>query len=539
MTTPLKVRSALWLVVFSGIGKAVTGCGSEFTCVDDRSCPSSAQTGGTSGSKTGGSGGAIDSGAGTGGVVGASGTEAGGRGGTSASGGAAGTEGADSAAGSAGGAADSGPHSDAAPDAPSTCEDEKPDAGNGVFVATSGDDKSGCGTLEAPCKTLKQAIDAASKGKIVYVAAGTYEEDGLSLKAGVTLQGGWERSLQGNWNHVCISNRRQAVVIRAKSADRTLSATNLGGRATLDTLSIASKASAAPSQSLYGIFATGSSTQITLRDVAIDVAAAGAGTPGSAGQDGAAPSASCAAGNGTSGANEGTPGAGAPSGSFSTTGYTAKSGQPGGVGSDGAAGTAAPPAPCLDTCPLGNTICKKLPSELCVWDSPTKLCAGTGSNGCGGGGGKGGVAGSGGGSSVGVFLWDATLQLDNGVVRTGRGGDGAVGGVGGRGKAGTSGVASTVSPTCNRCEFSWLYPDACLVTTRSVPGGAAGGPGGLGRNGGSGGGGAGGHSYAVYKGGSAVAVVASGVDLTAGSPGRGGGAAPNQGADGVAKPIGP
>ena len=59
-----------------------------------------------------------------------------------------------------------------------------------------------------------------------------FAEDGILLKTGVTLQGGWEQTAPGSWKHLCSAERNAAVVIRAKSAERTLSAVDLGGKAT-------------------------------------------------------------------------------------------------------------------------------------------------------------------------------------------------------------------------------------------------------------------------------------------------------------------
>ena len=322
----------------------------------------------------------------------------------------------------------------------------------GVFVSKSGSDGadgSTCGAIGAPCATIKKALAIAKAGSIVYVDAGTYEEDGLALVAGVTLQGGWERRVGGAWTRVCTPERKGAAVIRAKSADRTLSAVDLGGMATLDTLTIRSKlAAAAVGQSLYGIFAVGATTEVALRDVAIDVANAGAGRAGQAGLDGGYAARICQASTGANGAALGASGTGARAGSFAVSGYFSLPGIEGGAGGDGANGTAAPAPPCV-ACKQSGAVCQRSCSGpacyLCAWTSSYLECGKPGIPGCGGGGGAaGGKPGTGGGSSVGVLVWDATFGLDSGSIHSGRGGDGGAGGPGGQGALGRLGAAGRV-----------------------------------------------------------------------------------------------
>jgi hypothetical protein len=62
-----------------------------------------------------------------------------------------------------------------------------------VFVSTAGNDTPQCGTSDAPCKTIQQAIDLAGSYSTIAIADGTYIES-LSLntpKGQLTLQCGW------------------------------------------------------------------------------------------------------------------------------------------------------------------------------------------------------------------------------------------------------------------------------------------------------------------------------------------------------------
>jgi len=166
------------------------------------------------------------------------------------------------------------------------------------------------------------------------------------------------------------------------------------------------------------------------------------------------------------------------------------------------------------------------------------VCGRPGSNGCAGGGGGAGGPGSGGGSAIGVFLWDAKLRIESGMVSVGRGGNGGVAAVGGLGAQGSPGQAATLPALCPTCVLVENRPGGCSELNSSPPNGEAGGSGGDGKPGGSGGGGSGGHSYAIYKGGTATATVAPDVELSSGLPGTGAGTGSLKGADGISMPIG-
>jgi hypothetical protein len=533
-------RGSLGLLAVASFSTVLSGCGSDFTCVESRTCPSGVAPGGSAGSSgSGGSGAAGSAGAQGAGVDSGAGDS-----------GSSGTAGEAGSPDGGGNETDAGPDveagADTAPDAPS-CETEQPDLERGIFVSNSGSDGadgSACGAIGAPCATIKRALGLAKANGVIHLDAGTYEEDGLALVAGVTLQGGWERRVGGAWTRACTPGRESATVIRAKSADRTLSAVDLGGLARLEVLTVRSKlGAAAAEQSLYGVFAAGAATQLTLREVAIDVGNAGAGKVGAAGAAGGRRGRLCLAETGADGAAVGTSGSGALAGSFSIGGYMVASGIEGGAGDDGEDGTAAPAAPCIackQTSATCDVRCNGATCYLCGWSSSYLECGDAGRIGCAGAGGSGGKPGTGGGSSVGIFVWGATVRLDSGKVRAGRGGDGGTGGPGGQGGAGSPGIAgSAPGVSCETCNGNSILEPGCWIETRAAQPGAPGGPGGSGKAGGPGGGGAGGHSYAIYKGNSAIVNVAAGVELVAGAPGSGGGAAPSKGANGAAKPIGP
>ena len=537
MKTSKALQGCVWVVLVAGFSRTISGCGSDFTCVESRSCPLGVESGGSAGSS--GSGGSSGS-AGSAGAQGASADSGTGDAGSS------GTPGEAGSADGGGQEADAGPDAEAGLDAPS-CETEQPDLERGIFVSSDGVDAadgSTCGAIGTPCATIKRALGLAKPNSVIYLDAGTYEEDGLALTSGVTLQGGWERRVSGAWSRVCMQGRESATVIRAKSADRTLSAVELGGQARLEALTIRSKlGAAAAEQSLYGIFAVGATTQLALSDVAIEVGSAGSGKAGAAGANGGTRGRFCGAETGADGAAVGASGRGAPIGSFVAGGYVTVPGIEGGAGNDGAHGTAAPAAPCV-VCPQPSATCTVSCTGSacykCEWTSSYLECGASGKPGCAGAGGGGGKPGTGGGSSVGIFAWGATVRFDSGKVQAGRGGDGGAGGPGGAGGIGTAGSpGAETSAFCVTCNGDTVLGSGCWSTSESVRAGAAGGTGGSGKAGGPGGGGAGGHSYAIYKGNSAIVNVAPGVQLVAGMPGGGGGAAPGRGADGAAKPIGP
>ena len=62
-------------------------------------------------------------------------------------------------------------------------------AANGWYVATSGDDHPTCGSVADPCKTINYAVGRASSGDTVYIAAGMYTENVVTLGKVLTFIG--------------------------------------------------------------------------------------------------------------------------------------------------------------------------------------------------------------------------------------------------------------------------------------------------------------------------------------------------------------
>ena len=160
------------------------------------------------------------------------------------------------------------------------CASKTVDQANGVFVAVGGADGGTCGNIGAPCGSVQQGINRAQLGKsIVYVGAGKYVES-ISLNASLTIEGGWTAG--STWTPICTSSANAAVVLQAPaSSNTTVLADAIGGTATLRSLTIASKtqASVQPSESLYGVFARGSSTKLVLDDVVVRLGPAGTAPP--------------------------------------------------------------------------------------------------------------------------------------------------------------------------------------------------------------------------------------------------------------------
>jgi hypothetical protein len=408
------------------------------------------------------------------------------------------------------------------------------DAVHGVFVAAGGADSSGCGTTpNAPCASISAGITTASTKtdavarSIVYVSAGLYTEK-LTLPAGITVQGGWQWAGDGSstWSFDCTSASPESIVtVQAQSTDNmTVVATGNNGSSTLSTLTVLSKppADVNPGESLYGIFATGANTVLTLTDVVVTVQAGGAGPPGTMGTAGTAPPGTCSSGDGVSPGMPGSVGTAGMAASVSSTGFATHTGGTGGNGTPGDNGTAGSAATSVS-----YPACVHAPPACASGQS---MCTGTpGVNGCGGGGGVGGTGGTGGGSSVAIFAYDATVTVTAGVLQAGNGGSGGAGGGGSSGVAGSQGATGQQTICANSMCAS---ASSCTPTgsTTPAPGGAAGGTGGQGSNGGSGGGGSGGDSYPVLTGGMATSRLtlssATPPLLVAGNPGAGGGNGP-------------
>jgi hypothetical protein len=389
---------------------------------------------------------------------------------------------------------------------------------HGIFVAPppGGVDSAGCGTSpSSPCASIGQGLMTATiktdagAGNIVYVAGGPtggspaapYVEK-VTLPGGVTVQGGWHWAGGGSseWTFDCSASPESVVTVQAPSADNmTVIANSNNGMSTLSTLTVLSKATANPGESLYAIFATGANTQLTLTDVVVTMQQGGTGPTGT-NANSAAPAApassSCSSGDGNSMTTSGSVGTAGAGASVSSTGFATHTGGMGSNGTPGDNGTAGQAA-----MPQSYPACVKAP-PACT--SGQAMCTGApGVNGCGGGAGLAGTGGGGGGSSVAVFAFDAMVTITAGVLQAGNGG---TGGPGGTGSAGAMGSQGAVGQFTNCAQSTCASSSLCMVTgmTTAAAGGTSGGTGGQGSNGGQGGGGAGGDSYSILTGGMAT-----------------------------------
>jgi hypothetical protein len=402
-----------------------------------------------------------------------------------------------------------------------TCAGPSVNAGTGIFVTTGGTDGASCGTSPgSPCKTIGAGITSAhANGRTtVYVSAGKYVEE-VKPVAGVTVQGGWHAS-GATWSFDCSDAPDSVVKVQAPaSSNTTVLANAINGAATFSTMTVLSMATSSvqPGQSIYGVFATGSNTQLTLTDVVVNVVAGGGGQTGGMGSTGSSPPSSCSSGDGQSNTTAGAQGGGASAGTFSSSGFTPSSGNTGSSGNAGDNGTGAPsPTPTsYSTCSTEILSCNM---------NAASSCTGTaGKNGCSGGGGGGGAGGGGGGSSVALFIDAAQVTVAAGSLTAGNGGNGGAGGSGGQGAGGSAGAAGS-STQCTPSSCNFLQCNQGSKVTGAA--GGAGGTGGHGSTGGQGGGGAGGDSYAVMSGGGGTVTLTT-TTLVAGSAGSspGGGAA--------------
>jgi streptogramin lyase len=403
---------------------------------------------------------------------------------------------------------------DGAIEADGSCSSRSVDEVKGLFVSPNGGDVSGCGGPDTPCRTVQAGIDhAQALGRtVVYVAAGVYVES-IRLVAGVAVEGGWLEQ-QRVWIPDCSPSTSGGVVIEAP-ADQSITvlADGLGGSSSLRALTIRSKdtTNVTPSESLYGVFARGVDTTLTLEDVSVRMVAAGDGLDGDPGRTVAAATGGGCANN---------PGGGQPGSAgtarvalFSASGFTPGTGsfgRRGGIGETGIGGGAGQCAycwgsSCVPFCPPTGTL----------------MCSSAGQGGCGGAGGPGGAPGSGGGSSLALFVWDANVTVRRGTLEAGRGGTGGTGGPGATGGPGGNGVEGAAF-NCASCYVISATPTGRLCGTISITplaGGSPGTAGEIGGTGGEGGPGAGGWSCAYYQGGNAsVTMEASSLEFDAAGP---------------------
>ena len=413
---------------------------------------------------------------------------------------------------------------EAAPAVDGGCPTTMVDTAHGYFVTPGGSDAPGCGPVATPCKTIQGGIlSAHTAGKsLLYVAPGLYYE-AISLEPDLTVQGGVELA-GAKWNPICNAQVTSAVQIHPPpGVNATVVADSLGGTATLRAVTIESidRSELAPGESVYGVIARGSSTNLVLDDVVIILA------PGANGLDGDAGPPASGSGVGTCPGNDGANGGTGPHGPASDggtvgeAGYHPGNGATGEVGLTGQAGVDGGVGQCQQGCAL-----------TCGSACPTQygtVCAPSGKSGCGGPGGGGGTPGSGGGSSIAVFAWGATVQITNSRLEPGSGGAGGSGGPGGPGGGGAVGAPGGQGVCITDCPGNTTCNAAASNT---LDGGSAGGKGGMGGRGGTGGGGAGGWACGYLRGGDASVTVTA---TTFVLPEAGVGGSP-AGAAGLSKP---
>ncbi len=405
-----------------------------------------------------------------------------------------------------------------APGDPTCDPDEKP--GDGVFVSPNGAD-TGSGSKALPLQTISAGLELArSSGKTtLYLDQGSYAESPIITveDTGITVQGGWTRT-GSVWDRDCDPDAPGKTLIASPKniGVRFESGTN----ATLETLSIVTKAVGKSGESMYGVVADpGAKVSLDhVQVVAGDAGFGGSATPGTAPTPSTCdPISEC--GDGSLGP-DGSSGANATPGTFAASGYVpgaGKSGADGGAGNNGTPGSPGPSLSCDLSCiPFGGC----LPAGSTIYTGNMGQC------GCGGAGGPHGGGGPGGGGSIGIFAYGAgtAILLTASRAVSAKGGDGSPGASGANGDPGTLGQAG-VTKSCPKCNAS----AGCIPLGIPLPGGAAGGPGGDGGKGGPGGDGAGGPSYSVVTGAGALFTQKDSL-LEFGPPGVGAGQAPSGGA---------
>ncbi len=401
-----------------------------------------------------------------------------------------------------------------------------------VFVSSkTGSTAGGNCTSQIPCTTISAALSAAvSNGhqSIVYVDEGSYT-DQLVIPKGITsIRGGWMYG-GGTWTIDCSQSRLMATTVTApNTVNKTVVAADLGGTTTLQALSIQTKSVGNTGESLYGIFATGSSTTLLLVDTTVAAMSGGPGAPGVAGGPGAAGAATCNAGaNPPAAAAASTaPTSGGANVTYTTAGANISSAPAGTIGGSGGNGTPGPAGACADTVSCDGS------KGDCNTDPDGQQCAPTAAPGCGGGPAGVGGGGGGGGSSIALFAWDAHVTVTGGALQGGPAGAGGAGAVGGTGGAGSLSMM-TLAFAATGCS------DNCLALKTRLTGlpGVAGAPG---ANGAEGAGGAGGDSYGYYDNSGNVMILTQGLgfDTTKAPGGTGAGAGSGKAPDGAAGNVG-
>jgi hypothetical protein len=451
----------------------------------------------------------------------------------------------------------------------SDCDGVDGVAADAIFVATNGDDGAP-GTREAPLKTIKAALDRASREKkrAVFAGGGTYDEPAtLLLPDKVGLYGGYDPGAQ--WKR---TGERTKIVVRAPVA---MEARGLSGPNVLARFTLTAADGTKPGESSIALRLVDVKGAVLTDDVELVAGRGAPGTAGTPGMAGAAGNPGAAGGNGAID-NQNSPGGGGPPGDNpacpearggaggqggkdpnfagvkgepsalmvmgglggATNSCSPSDGQPGQTapadgepGADGAAGGApkidlktysiAPPdgadgQPGKTGAGGGGGGGSSGQTSISCIDGSGNGGGGGGAGGCGG---TGGTKGTGGGSSVALLAVASPVKLDGVTLSTAGGGKGGDGGAGGVGGAGAQGGPQN---TFGSGEIGKS------------------GKGGDGRKGGAGGGGGGGASIGVWFEGQVGTL--DRVTYKLGEPGEGG-ACPKgpacSGARGPKKEVGP
>ena len=510
-------RGSLPVLLLGAAGILGTSCdGDDFCAQGSYECSGASAVAGTSGS--GGSstdGGSSNSG----GSANSAGTSSGGNatGGTAGNAGAAGD-----GAGGEGGAAGSGPLE---------CDPDAPEAGCvvshgvGIFVSPDGDDNAVGTDPDSPVQTVAHAIQIANAThSTIYVCAGTYRENVVVARNGLSLRGGY--SCKGG----VFTYDGSATRISAREAKEALRVESVASLVVTD-LEFAARNATAPGASSVAVFVT-KSTDVRFERLLV---IAGAGAAGNDGKDGVTlgsnwttenpdgnsangttggPYKDCVCGDGSTtkggsggagssatGGGNGEPDLGAGEGG--TLNLTCSSG---GGGNDGNPAESSPDASGAASRGVIDAEKGWLPSagDDGLNGGPGQgggggaggTTGGGGGGGCGGCGGRGGGGGQGGGASIGILVADSLVSVTSSRIELADAGDGGKGAAAQPGQdGGDAGVKAGL--------------------------GCSGGVGGKGGAGGPGGGGAGGISVGILSN-AASELTMNDNDVMLGKPGAGG-----------------
>jgi hypothetical protein len=434
---------------------------------------------------------------------------------------------------------------------------------NAVFVSTGGDDDGNDGlSPDAPLASIGAGLQAAAdKGRDYLLVSGGVFEEAVSLKAGISIYGGYDAD--NGWTR---DTANQETRIEPPSDAfptgtdhyKTISATSISNATVLDHLTIVGADATTPGASSYALWASDSDA-LVLQDSQVIAGHGAAGDDGAAGEtgiarrqngacsenDGGTPGISddtdspCALGSGSTAPNglEGHPkfgaggdgGAGGPhackDSASACSGLSGSGGQPG-VNADPAThGTPATDSLGMIDGGDWNPLAQQAPADgergsagggggaggNCedIGDCGLLICGsnviyGGGNGGAGGDGGCGGGAaqnGQHGGGAFGIFAVDSDLDLQDVSIAMGSGGDGGRGGDGGEGELGQSG-------------------DSGASGANTAGRGGNGGDGGHGGHGGAGAGGCGGPSVGLVLSVSVIDQSSVNINQATGQPGQ-------------------